>query len=200
MCYTGCVRAETLRELEVDDPKLEIPWANPRDRRIRYVDLNQFPEKIDELAECRRYPALAGLLRKAHSKGCALRTAKCGVWMTTKLAEDERLDFPVPFKVGSYVDLVFHSSRLNSRLEPHLRLGKEIECFLRSCRVQAQAEVAVRRCLFHPKERWGYYVTVFVYAYGATRAEANKEWSRAINRLGDGLLAIGSSLAARAIS
>ena len=191
------MRVEILRELEADDPKLELPWASPRDPRVRYVDLNRFPEMIDGLSECRRYPALAGLLRKMHLKGCALRTAKCGVWVTTKLADDERLDFPVPIKVGSYLDLVFNSSRLNSCLETHLFLGKRLERLLRSCRVQAQAEVAVRRCLFHPKERWGFYVTIFVHAYGATRAEAKKEWSRAMDCLGDGLLVIGTKFAAR---
>ncbi len=194
------MRVETLRELEADDPKLEIPWASTRDPRLRYVDLNQFPEKVDELEECRRYPVLVGLLRKVHRKGCTIRTAKCDVWVTTKLAEEERLDFPVAVKVGSYIDLFFVSSRLNSRLEPHLRLGKKLENYLRPCRVRALAEVAVRRCLFHPKERWGFYLTIFVHAYGSTRAEAKKEWSRAIDRLGDALLAIGVEFAPRAHS
>lgn len=194
------MRVETLCELEADDPKLEIPWSSPRNPRPRYVDLDRFPEKIDELAECRRYPVLADLLRKVHSKGCGVRTAKCDVWVTTKLAEDERLDFPVPVKAGSYIDLFFVSSRLNSRLEPHLRFGRKLERYLRPCRVQAQAEVAVRRCLFHPRERWGFYLTIFVHAYGSTRAEAKKEWNRAIDCLGDALLAIGVEIATRAHS
>lgn len=187
------MRVEILRELEADDPELEIPWASPHDARLRYVDLRRFPEKIDELPECRRYPALAGLLRKVHRTGCTLRTAKCDVWATSKLAEDERVDFPEAVKVGSYVDLFFASSWVNSRLTPHLRLGKKLETYMRPCRVQAQAEVAVRRCLFHPGERWGYYVTIFLHAYGKTRAEAKKEWNRAVDWLGDGLWAIGSS-------
>jgi hypothetical protein len=191
------VRVDIFCELEAGDPQLELPWASPRAPLLCYIDLERFPEKIDELPECRRYPALAFLLRQVNRKACALRTAKCDVWLTTKLAEDERLDFPVPFKVGSYVDMVFASSRLNARLNAHLRLGKEFERSLRSCRVQAQVELAVRRCLFHPRERWGFYVTLFVHAYGSTRVEAKQEWIRAIECIRNALSKIGPDFAAR---
>ena len=191
------MRIDCFCELEAGDPQLEIPWASPRNSRGRFVDLGDDPEKIDDLQECRRYPALALLLRRVNRKGGALRTAKCDVWVTTKLAEDERLDFPAPIKVGSYVDVFFSSSRLKLRLPPHLRLGKELEHSLRTCRVQAQAELAVRRCLYHPRERWGFYVTLFVHAYGSTRAEAKLEWSRAVECVGNALSKIGPDFAAR---
>lgn len=185
------MRVEIIEELESGDPTLEIPWASTQDPHLRYIDLKLFPEKIESLKECRRYPPLAGLLRKVHGAGSVFRTTKCDVWTTTQLAEDERLDFGMPFKVGSYVDLVFERVRLNSRLQPQLRLGEKLGLFLRPCRVQAQTEVAVRRCLFHPKDRWGYYLTIFLHAYGATRSEAKKEWGRAIDSLGDALVKIG---------
>lgn len=187
----GCVRVEIIQELESDDPSLEIPWASPRNAHLRFIDLKKFPPKIERLKECRKYPPLAGLLRQVNAAGSALRTAKCDVWSTTKLAEDERLDFDMRHKIGSYVDLVFDSDRLSSHLESHLRLGNKLEKLLSPCRLQAQIEIALRRCLFHPKERWGYYLTIFVHAYGATRVEARKEWRGAIDSLGDALSKVG---------
>lgn len=182
---------ETIQELEPDDPWLEIPWASPHNTLLRFIDLKKFPQKAERLKECRKYPPLAGLLRKANAAGSALRSAKCDVWSTTNLAEDERLDFDVRHKIGSYVDLVFDGNRLGSRLESHLRLGEKLEKLLSRCRIQAQVEIAVRRCLFHPKERWGYYLTIFVHAYGATRTQAKREWGRAVDCLGHALAKVG---------
>lgn len=181
------MRVEIIQELESADPKLEIPWAIPHNARLRFIDLKKFPQKIEHLEECRKYPPLASLLRKVNVAGSALYTAKCDVWTTTKLAEDERLDFKMRYKIGSYVDLLFDSKRLNSNLKSHLRLGEKLGGLLSHCRIQAQIEIAVRRCLFHPKERWGYYLTVFVHAYGTTRTQAKREWGRAVDCLGDAL-------------
>jgi hypothetical protein len=40
-------------------------------------------------------------------------------------------------------------------------------------------DIAVRRCLFHAEENWGYYLTLFVHAYGATENEAETAWTLA---------------------
>ena len=190
------MRVEIVQELESSDAKLEIPWASVADPEVRYIDLKKFPEQIARLEESRRFPSLGCLLRKIHAKGSGFRTAKCDAWTTTRLSADERLDFNLPYKVGGYLDLVFARAKLNSRLEPHAQLGRELEQLLRPCRVQAQVEIAVRRCLFHPKKRWGSYLTIFIHAYGATRSEPKKEWSRAVGCLGDALLQIGPTFGA----
>ena len=193
-CVIKCsVRVEVIQELEPGDPSLEIPWASPDNARVRFIDLKKFPKKLEHVKECRKHAPLALLLRRVNAAGSALRTAKCDVWITTKLAEDEQVDFDVRYKIGSYVDLVFDSNRLNSHLESHLRFGKQLEDVLTPCRIQAQMEIAVRRCLFHPKERWGYYFTIFVHAYGATRTNARREWDRAVDSLADALSIIGPS-------
>lgn len=188
---------ETIQELEPGDPWLEIPWASPHNTLLRFIDLKKFPQKVEHLKECRKYPPLAGLLRKANAAGSALRSAKCDVWSTTKLAPDERLDFDTRYKIGIYVDLVFDHNRLSSHLDSHLRLGKKLEKLLSRCRVRAQMEIAVRRCLFHPRAQRGYYLTIFVHAYGATRAQAKKECDRAVDCLGNALAKIGPSFRRR---
>jgi hypothetical protein len=188
------VRIEVVQELDPGDARLEQPWASPTDPKLRYIDLKKFPEKIDQLEECRAYPALARLLGRINAPGAVLRSAKCDAWTTRDLTEDEQLDFKFPVKVGSYVDVIFDQPEHNTELEPHLRLGEKIGQLLRDLRVQAQSEIAVRRCLFHPEESWGYSSTIFVHAYGSTVAEAKEEWSRAIAALGDGLARIDQDL------
>jgi hypothetical protein len=188
------MRVEVLEELEAGDAKLELPWASPADARLRYFDLKEFPKTIERMKECRAYPALARLLQRLNAPGSVFRTAKCDVWTTTRLSEDERLEFKLPCKVGTYVDLILDRVRLNSRLDPQLQLAQELAQRLARCRVEAQMDIAVRRCWFHPRERWGYYLTLFVHAYGATRREAKQEWSRAIESLGEALSRMETSL------
>jgi hypothetical protein len=149
------------------------------------------------LEECRRCPALADLLRNLNAPGSGFRTIKCDVWTTRRLSEDEKMDFNLPFKVGSYVDLVYDLARLNSRCEPLLRLAKKLEQLLRPCRVQAQAEMDVRHCLFHSRRRWGYSATIFVHGYGRSPMEAKREWSRAVEHLGKALSMIGPAFCVR---
>jgi hypothetical protein len=188
------MRVEIVQEIELGDDTLEIPWASPEDAGLRYVDLKAQPASVDTLEECRRYPPLAEFLRHVNSPESRFRTAKCGVWVTNDLSEDERMDFHLPCKMGSYVDLVFDGAELNTALEHQLRLGEKLRQALSALRAQAQMEVCIRRCLFHPEERWGYYLTLFTHAYGANRGEALLEWTRALEAQGEALMRIDSIL------
>jgi hypothetical protein len=187
------MRVEIVQELDAGDDTLEVPWASPVQPGLRYLDLKAHPEETERLEECRKYPPLADFLRRVNSVTSPFRSAKCDVWTTTDLAEDERVDFKLPVKVGSYVDLLFDRPDLNSKLEPHVQLGAKLSEVLGPLRVQAQMEIYVRRCLFHPEERWGYYVTVFTHAYGASSREAEEEWNRAVDALGNTLAGIDRS-------
>lgn len=194
--FSTPVRVDVIQELDSTDPTLEIPWASPTDPDLHYIDLRACPQQIDQLAECRKYPALAALLRQVNAADTSLRTAKCDIWVTTELAEDEQLEFKLPCKVGSYVDLVFDRADWNSRLQPYLHLGNELSRRLDQVQVQVQAQVeaCVRRCLFHPEERWGYYLTLFTHAYGASPHEAEEAWQRALRAVGNALAQIGRRL------
>jgi hypothetical protein len=181
------VRIEVVHELEPSDAKLEVPWINPDNPKLRYVDLKTSPESVEALDECTKYPQMARLLRKINAPKSVFRSAKCDVWRANDLAEDERLDFTLPFKIGSYIDLIFDRPELNAELFPHIELGERIARLMREFRAQAAGEIAIRACLFHPEERWGYATTFFIHAYGATMADAEREWSRAIAAAGDAL-------------
>jgi hypothetical protein len=180
------MRVDITQETDPDDPTLEIPWSDPDDARCCYIDLKANPAVAGNLEECRRYPALAGLLRQANSPHTPWRTAKCDVWATSELTEVE-LHFCLPNKVGSYVDLLFDRAELNKSLELNLRLAGNIAAHLRNARLSAELEVFARRCLFHPEERWGYYLTVFTHAYGATPQGAEHEWDLATAALAEAL-------------
>jgi hypothetical protein len=187
------MRVEIVMEIDPGDETLEIPWASPEDARLRYVDLKAHPASIGQLEECRRFPPLGDFLRRINSPETLLQTAKCDAWETNDLTEDERADFQLPCKVGSYVDVFFDRPELNAALEHQTRLGEELRQALDSFRVQAQLEVCIRRCLFHPEERWGYYLTLFTHAYGVDHDEAAREWARAIEAEGEALGSIGST-------
>jgi len=182
------VRVEVVRELDPCDDILELPWAASDNSAPHYVDLKRFPDRVDELTECRRHPALRELLRLLNRPETALRTVKCDVWKTTKLAEDERADFNLAFKVGAYLDAVLEDPALRAQLIPHVRWAGKIARSLAPARLQAQSEIVVRPCLFHSEEKWGYALTVFVHGYGSSWDEAETEWGGALLHLGKALL------------
>ena len=174
------MRVDLNQELNPGDDTLEIPWSDPANPQRRYVDLKAQPELVEFVEECREHPALADFLRQVNSSRSPFRTAKCDVWATTDLAEEECRDFDLPQKVGSYVDLLFDSAPSSSRLETQLELGAHLECRLAGLHVQAQLEICVRRCWFQDGDRWGYYLTLFLHGYGSSHEEAVREWGRAL--------------------
>ena len=178
------MRIEITQELEAGDDVLEVPWTGAAEPSVRYWDLKLHPQKISELPECQGLPALADCLAKVNSAASRLRSAKCDVWHSTDLAEDERLDFDLPYKTGSYLDVTFEDFKLRQDLEAHAGLAEKLQRKLSALRVQAQMEIVLRRCLFHPEEEWGYSLTLFVHGYGSTQVEATAEWSRAMAEIG----------------
>jgi hypothetical protein len=182
------VRVEVVRELDPCDHILELPWAASDNSAPIYVDLKRFPGRVDELKECRRHPALRELLRLLNRPRTALRTVKCNVWKTSKLAEDERADFNLAFKVGAYLDVVLEDPTLRAQLTPHVRWAAKIARSLAPARLRAQIEIVVRTCLFHSEKEWGYALTVFVHGYGSSWDEAESEWGGALLPLGKALL------------
>ena len=181
------MRIEITRELDADCDALEVPWASPSEPCLRYLDLKLHPGEIAKLPECQLFPALADCLARVNAPSSPLRSAKCDVWCSTDLAEDERLDFNLPFKTGSYLDVVFDDLVLRRSVDAHAGLAEELQRSLRELRVQAQMEIVLRRCFFHPEETWGYALTLFLHAYGSTQAEATAEWSRALAASGEAL-------------
>lgn len=184
------MRVEIGQETDPGDPVLEIPWADPDNPGNHYIDVKRRPEAVMELVECRRFPALGQFLLRVNSAAMPFRTAKCDAWATTELDLEEKLAFPKPCKVGSYVDLLVDRPDLNSHVEPYQKLGALLASRLKDMKSVAQIEMFIRRCVLTLEDRSGYYATIFVHAYGATPEEAESEWTRIIEALGESLDAI----------
>ncbi len=170
-----------------------MPWRDPAKSKQQYVDLKMRPGAAAKLDECRRWPPMGTFLIRVNSYQSIWRTAKCDVWATTILDDDERADFGLPCKVGSYVDLLFDQRRLSSSLEPHLQVAARIEAGVAPVRLPAQLEIFLRRCLFHSEELWGYYLTIYTHAYGADPRQARRHWEAALRVLADVLAEIGET-------
>lgn len=181
------MRVETGQETDPGDPVLEIPWADPDNPASSYIDVKRRPEAAMELAECRRFPALGQFLMRINSAAMPFRTAKCDAWATTDLDLEERIAYPLPCKVGSYVDLLIDRADLNSRVEPYQKLGALLAQRLNDSTARAQIELLIRRCLFTLEDRPGYYATMYIHAYGANPQEAESEWNEVIGSLGESL-------------
>ncbi|MFB3923747.1 MAG: hypothetical protein ACE145_18640 [Terriglobia bacterium] len=181
------MRVDLHQEIDRGDETLEIPWFDPDNPQRRYLDLKAQHGLAAEIEECHERPALANFLRQINSSSSAFRTAKCDVWETTDLTEDERRDFGLPYKVGSYVDLLFDSTASASRVEAHLELGAHLERQLAALRVPAELEIALRRCHFVDGDRWVYYLTLFLHGYGSSHEGALAGWGRALEALGSAL-------------
>jgi len=188
------MRVDLSRETDPGDPVLEIPWSDPANPANLYIDVKRRPEAVMELVECRRFPALGQFLLKVNSAAMPFRTAKCDAWVTSELDLEERIAFPKPWKVGSYVDLLVDRPDLNSQIEPYQKLGEMLAQKMKDFKALAQIEIFIRKCLFTLEDRWGNYASVFVHAYGANAQEAETEWNGVIASLGEALDAASREL------
>jgi hypothetical protein len=188
------MRVDISRETDPGDPVLEIPWSDPENPSNLYIDVKRRPEAAMELVECRRFPALGQFLMKVNAAAMPFRTAKCDAWSTSELDLEERIAFPKPWKVGSYVDLLIDRTDLNSQVEPYQELGDLLALKLKDYKALGQIEIFIRRCLFTLEDRWGNYATIFAHAYGANPEEAESEWNGVIAALGEALDAASRDL------
>ena len=178
------MRVETLRELEQDDPKLEIPWESLENPSLRYQDLKSFPKLILELDEVLKFPALGSFLKILNGPNSRFRTAKCDIWSTQELTEEERIELGRVYKLGVYVDLIFEKVEFNFSIKHYLQLGKKLEGISGISDSSVQVEFTIRRCFFQDKSSWGYYATLFLHAYGDTPTGAARKGAQALETLG----------------
>ena len=181
------MRVEIGQETDPGDSVLEIPWADADNPGNHYIDVKRRPEAVMELVECRRFPALGQFLLRVNSPAMPYRTAKCDAWTTAELDLEERIAFPQPLKVGSYVDLLIDRADLNAHAEPYQKLGALLAERLKDSQARAQIELFIRRCQFTLEDRRGFCATIFIHAYGANAQEAEDEWNGVMMALGESL-------------
>jgi len=191
------MQAEFYVELGEGADRLEIPWASPEDPANRYHDLKAEPEKLDRIEEARAQAPLRDFLAGVNAPASAFATAKCDTWTTSEFTDGERADFPeARAKAAGYIDLVFARPDFNFHRLHYEQLARRLRELLRRDSTRARAELCLRHCYFYERQAWGFYLTVFLYGYGADAAEAAREWATGLRAVVRALAQISEALAA----
>jgi hypothetical protein len=171
------MEADFAIELGADDAVLEIPWAAP-DGSLRYYDLKQHPELLDQIQETERAPELGNFLLAVNSGSGTLESAKCDVWTSDEISFAEEI-FAARMKFGCYVDLLFAEEGLRFCFEVHEEAVRQLaEALQHAPEPAAAAEFLVRRCYYgrEPQTVEGFYITFYLFGYGSDEAEARRHW------------------------
>ena len=175
------MQADFSVELGRDDETLEVPWAGP-DGILRYHDLKHDPNAIARIEEATRWPELREFLVAVNSQVSMLESAKCDAWSSTELNPDEE-SFGVPWKFGSYVDLLISDPNVRFSFEKHETFLKHLTGLLKVVpEIPGSVELCLRRCFYHEGEavREGYYLTFYLFGFGEDEAHARKQWGIAL--------------------
>ena len=166
-------------------PVIDALWAG-------FVDLRRQPERIGEIAEAARFPALGGLLQRLNSTGSPVWTAKCDLWEPVELGEAANLavaEDGLPAALAIYVDL-FPSAR------GVFQHWQQAEAFCREwvarlgqvAMADCSVELVVRQAVAVLSE--GFAVTAYVSAEGHDRPGAAKTLARTLGAIADAIPAI----------
>jgi len=182
------MQVELYAELEDGADRLEIPWTSPDETSNRYYDLKARPELLNEIAEAHAHPTLSRFLAAVNAADPMFATAKCHTWLTNEFSAAERADFAgARIKFASYIDLVFSQPVFNFQREHYEQLAHRLIQQLSPNPVPARAEFCLRHCYYHAQQAWGYYLTIFLYAYGIDEEAAERRWAAALEALGNAL-------------
>ena len=157
-------------------PVIDALWAG-------FVDLRQQPERIEEIAEAARFPALGGLLERLNSPGSPVWTAKCDLWEPVEPGEAANLtvvEDDLPAALAVYVDLLPCAGSVFSQwqqAEAFCRkwVARLVQITMADCSV----ELVVRQAVAGLAEGFG--VTAYVSAEGHDRAGAAETLARALS-------------------
>jgi hypothetical protein len=186
------MQADYSVELERDDETLEFPWATP-DGGPRYHDLKRNPAAIGEIEEAVRFPELREFLASVNHPASLLETAKCDAWASTEINPEEEI-FGQPWKFSCYVDCLFTESSARYSFADHEDLLKRLVALLHHVpEIPSSAEFLLRRCFYHEEVelREGFYVTGYVFGYGADEAKARQQWAIALKLVSNALAQVG---------
>ena len=182
------MHVEVAFQLGESSEKLEIPWNSP-DPAVRYVDLRATPGALAQLEEARRHLPLRNFLAAVNSADSIFSTAKCRTWLN----QDDRSSGAAkaePCEFASSIDLFFALDDFNfDRSQYEGLTGRLKELLTGDAPADPlRAELCIRRCHFRALDRWGFSLTMFLYARGSTPEQAELRWGLGLARLQQALL------------
>jgi hypothetical protein len=144
------MQADFSVELGGDAPALEIPWRSDNPH-VRYYDLKNHPELVQQIPEAAAYPELGSFLSRINVARFPLATAKCDAWTSNELDLEEEIFGDRKFV--SYIDLIFVDERERCSFEKHEAFAKEL-CRLLSHapEIAATVELIIRHCYYHQED------------------------------------------------
>jgi hypothetical protein len=141
------MQADFSIELGGGAPALEIPW-NSNDPNVRYYDVKNHPELVQQIPEAVAYPELGSFLSRINAPGFPLASAKCDVWLSSEVAPEEEIFGDRKFV--SYVDLVFVDEADRCSLEKHEAFAQELCRLLgHAPEIAATVELVIRHSYCH---------------------------------------------------
>ena len=147
------MQADFSVELGSDDPALELPWSSS-DPHVRYYDLKNHPELLQQIPEAVAHPELGSFLSRINAAGFPLATAKCDVWSSEEVAPEEEIFGDRKFV--SYIDLVFINETDRCSFEKHEAFAKDLCRLLgHAPEIAASVELVIRRCYYHQEKLVG---------------------------------------------
>ncbi|HEY0564076.1 MAG TPA: hypothetical protein VGC88_00755, partial [Terriglobales bacterium] len=104
-------------------------------------------------------------------------TAKCDVWSTQELDEEEQI-FAADWKRSSYIDVVLRDPTERTNFAACEQRMREWVRSLRTGDVEGSVSVVLRECVVNHAA--GFYWTIYVSGYGDTEAHATQAWEGAL--------------------
>ena len=182
-------------ELGAEDPTLDFPWEAPG-TSLRFYSLKDHPEQLELIEEAQKYPPLYAFLKALNSDLSFFETAKCDVWVGNELSESEDI-YDGRLKYASYVDLVCSGVQkpLRTDFRTHETFcSRAVDLLNRAPLENVAVEFIVRRCYFRDKAEpeSGFYITLYLSAYGDDEDQALKRWGIALNVVQHALLQVSA--------
>jgi hypothetical protein len=143
------MQADFSVELDRDAPALEIPWCSD-DPDVRYYDLKNHPELVQQIPEVVAHPEIGAFLSRMNAAEFPLATAKCDLWSSSEVAPEEEIFGDRKFV--SYIDLVFVDQGDRCSFEKHEAFAREL-CRLLSYvpEIAATVDLVIRHCYYHQR-------------------------------------------------
>jgi hypothetical protein len=191
--------AEWSAECGPDDPVLVIPWSDPEDPGVHFIDLRENPYDLDHLPEAASHPPLLQALRALNAARSPVFTAKCDAWpILINPSEDDdsyakhelhylqlnlnHLPEETPSAFASYIDILWRDrTTFVSRHRHEQLLDRLTRRATALGHPYAMLELVLRHSLVDLSGvHEGFAISLYIKALGHDSQSAEDNWSAAL--------------------
>ena len=189
--------AEWSAECAPDDPVLVIPWSDPANPDVHFIDLRENPYDLDHLPEAEHFPPLMHALRALNAARSPVFTAKCDAWtldpeelqqLHLNLDVDftrEHLSAHLPAGFASYIDILLRERSRFISVHYHQQfLDRLVRRALPLDHPHAMLDCIIRPAfldLAGPQE--GFEISLYIKALGPDPEAARHNWAGALEAI-----------------